>query len=254
MNSLREVFKMKEKHGCQFITGFVLGAVLFGGSVAFAANITAIPTTGKIFVNGLEAKFEAYNINGGNYFKLRDIAKAVDFAVDWDAATGAIRIYAKKPYSDDTQMATLPQAVTAAAPAAVPEQEQPVMSIDEMKAELIRLTNIERSKAGVPMLEELPALMECAQLKADDMGGNSYYGHDSPVYGTPMQMIKERIPNVQSCAENIAPWTKTPAEAFEGWVDSPTHYKNMVNPKYTRIGVGILEGAGGGYWWVQQFI
>jgi uncharacterized protein YkwD len=48
-------------------------------------------------------------------------------------------------------------------------------------------------------------------------------------------------------------WTETVREAFNGWMVSPGHKANMLDPKYTHIGIGIVEGVNGGYWWVQQF-
>ncbi|MDR0862987.1 MAG: CAP domain-containing protein [Oscillospiraceae bacterium] len=122
-----------------------------------------------------------------------------------------------------------------------------------MKAEIVRLTNIERVNAGLPELTVLPELMNSAQAKADDMLANHYYGHKSPVYGSGSDMIKDFVPKAKSVAENLAPWTKNTAEAFAGWVASKEHYDHIVNPKYTHIGIGIVEGADGGYWWVQHF-
>jgi uncharacterized protein YkwD len=36
-------------------------------------------------------------------------------------------------------------------------------------------------------------------------------------------------------------------------MDSPSHRSNILSQKYTHIGIGIVEGADGGYWWVQHF-
>lgn len=54
-----------------------------------AENATALPTTSKIYIDGVETQFEAYNINGNNYFKLRDVALALrgtakQFQVVWN--------------------------------------------------------------------------------------------------------------------------------------------------------------------------
>ena len=66
--------------------------------------INANPTTSKFIVNGKEVVFEAYNINGNNYFKLRDFAQAVNnteknFEVKWDGAKNAINLISKTPYT-----------------------------------------------------------------------------------------------------------------------------------------------------------
>ena len=55
-------------------------------------------------VNGKAVEFEAYNINGNNYFKLRDFAQAVNnteknFEVAWDGANNAINLISNKPYT-----------------------------------------------------------------------------------------------------------------------------------------------------------
>jgi predicted methyltransferase len=66
-----------------------------GGELAIPTNPTAKeakPTTSKVYVNGNEVTFTAYNISGSNYFKLRDIAKAIDFGVTWDGKTNTIGI------------------------------------------------------------------------------------------------------------------------------------------------------------------
>ncbi len=46
----------------------------------------------RLVVNGDEQKIEAYNINGNNYFKIRDLANIVGFEVGWDAASATVAI------------------------------------------------------------------------------------------------------------------------------------------------------------------
>ena len=90
---------MKSK--LNFVLGFALGAIIFGSTAALAATITANPTTSRVLVNGTEIYAEAYNIDGSNYFKLRDIAQAVDFAVTWDGSGNRILIDTRLPYGID---------------------------------------------------------------------------------------------------------------------------------------------------------
>jgi len=58
----------------------------------------ATPTTSKVLKDGQEISLTAYNIGGNNYFKLRDIGIASDFATDWDGGRGAIVIDTSRPY------------------------------------------------------------------------------------------------------------------------------------------------------------
>lgn len=66
--------------------------------------ITANPTTSKVLVNGKTVTFEAYVIDGNNYFKLRDFAQAVNktaknFEVTWDGKNNAINLISNKAYT-----------------------------------------------------------------------------------------------------------------------------------------------------------
>mgnify|MGYP003623434809 CR=1 FL=1 len=58
-------------------------------------------TTAKIYLDGAEVSLTAYNIDGNNYFKLRDIGEAFDFNVSWDAARNTIVIATDEGYTAD---------------------------------------------------------------------------------------------------------------------------------------------------------
>ena len=71
---------------------------------AAPATVEAVPTTSTVLVNGTSIEFEAYNINGNNYFKLRDLAQAVNnteknFEVTWDGENNAINLISNTPYT-----------------------------------------------------------------------------------------------------------------------------------------------------------
>lgn len=68
------------------------------------ATYDAIYTSSKVMVDGKEVKFEAYNIGGNNYFKLRDIAYVLSgtqkqFNVEWDAVNQRINLASGLPYT-----------------------------------------------------------------------------------------------------------------------------------------------------------
>ncbi|MDD3350570.1 MAG: hypothetical protein PHC40_06965 [Eubacteriales bacterium] len=76
---------------------------LMGRVPATSAN-NATPTASKVMVNGSNVSFDAYNIFGNNYFKLRDLAKVVSgtekqFAVGYDNAANAITLTSGNPYT-----------------------------------------------------------------------------------------------------------------------------------------------------------
>jgi len=69
-----------------------------------AKSVAAQPTKSTVTVDGKAVAFQAYNIGGNNYFKLRDLACALrdggkPFEVTWDAAQGAIVLTIGQPYT-----------------------------------------------------------------------------------------------------------------------------------------------------------
>lgn len=60
-------------------------------------------TNQRIAVDGIYANMKAYQINGNNYVKLRDIAFQVNFAVNFDAATDHVIISPKLFYGEKAQ-------------------------------------------------------------------------------------------------------------------------------------------------------
>lgn len=53
--------------------------------------------------------------------------------------------------------------------------------------------------------------------------------------------------------ENIAYGQKSPEEVMEAWMNSPGHRANILNEKFTTIGVGYYKSANGINYWSQLF-
>lgn len=73
-------------------------------ATAVTPAITAAPTSSPVLVNGKQTPFDAYNIYGNNYFKLRDLAYSISgtgkqFEVSWDGATNTIALTSGKAYT-----------------------------------------------------------------------------------------------------------------------------------------------------------
>ena len=96
--------------------GVLTGLALLPAAKAGVATLTATPSTQPIYVDGVRVSMTAYAINGNNYVRLRDIGKAVDFGVTYDATTNSVYIDSDAPYQE---AATQP---VQAAPAAITEE------------------------------------------------------------------------------------------------------------------------------------
>lgn len=72
--------------------------VAVGGELAVQNIIikkNAVESSSEVYLNGNKVSITAYNIDGSNYFKLRDIALSMDFDVSWDPEENTILIETK---------------------------------------------------------------------------------------------------------------------------------------------------------------
>lgn len=82
--------------------GILAGLALSGSAAQAATTITAALSNQPIYVDGQCVPMTAYAIGGNNYVRLRDIGKAVDFGVVYDAATNTVRIDSTQPYQEES--------------------------------------------------------------------------------------------------------------------------------------------------------
>ena len=122
------------------------------------------------------------------------------------------------------------------------------IDIDEFRDEVIRLTNIEREKAGLDALAEDSTAMEYAQIRAEEIS----------------ESFSHVRPNGQSSdydglyfMENIASGSKTPQAVVNGWMNSSGHRATLLSD-YSEvgnmIGVGCYQAENGTIYWTQEFV
>src|SRR5699024_8603866 len=131
------------------------------------------------------------------------------------------------------------------------QKEQTQGELNAFEKEMFDLTNKERVNNGLQPLQVDYELSKVAREKSRDMAVNNYFAHDSPVYGSPFDMMKSYGITYRTAGENIAKGQRTPEEVVQAWMNSPGHSANILNPSFTHIGVGFVEN---GNHWTQQFI
>uniref|UniRef100_UPI001EE75798 CAP domain-containing protein n=1 Tax=Metasolibacillus meyeri TaxID=1071052 RepID=UPI001EE75798 len=141
---------------------------------------------------------------------------------------------------------------TAPTPPATEKPSVPTnSSVSAFEQEVVKLTNVERTKAGLAPFEMDEKLMAAAREKSQDMQSKKYFSHTSPTFGSPFDRMKALGITYKSAGENIAQGQRTPQEVVQAWMDSPGHRANILNAQFTHIGVGYVEN---GNYWTQQFI
>lgn len=113
--------------------------------------------------------------------------------------------------------------------------------------------NIYRSEVSMGALKLDEDLTTLAFIRALEMSYTGKFSHTRP-NGKPFYSIftEMGVNGANSCGENIA-YGYTNADSVSlGWKSSAGHYANMINSKFTRVGVGVSCQSGVCYW-VQLF-
>ncbi|MEE1218528.1 MAG: Ig-like domain-containing protein, partial [Ruminococcus sp.] len=123
---------------------------------------------------------------------------------------------------------------------------------EEFIVEVIRLVNIERAKEGVAPLERRSDLEKVSTIRAVEI--SECWGHTRPNGESFSSLVKEHGIKYKVIGENIAAGQETPKEVVAGWMNSPGHRENIMDPIFTGIGVGYYFDPTLEYehFWVQN--
>lgn len=134
--------------------------------------------------------------------------------------------------------------------------------------ELIADINQERHAHGLSDLVPDPLLGGAARSHSREMCGKDYFDHRSPSAGmaTPMdryfqalQAHGEGRPDIALVGENIfyASVTNTTYNAqyaHEALMHSPGHRANILEPRFSKVGVGVYRDSKGRFWVTEMFL
>jgi hypothetical protein len=113
--------------------------------------------------------------------------------------------------------------------------------------ELIRISNVQRTKNGLLPLVFNPALAAAASAKGQDMFANNYWAHVSPTGVDPWAWLKNSGYDYLYAGENLAKDFVESSAVVNAWMASPSHRDNILNPKFKDIGIAVLDGNLNGY-------
>lgn len=117
-----------------------------------------------------------------------------------------------------------------------------VSASDINKENIVDLVNKSRIENNIPTLAENEMLDNAAKDKLGDMIRNNYFAHTSPQGVTPWFWFEKNGYDYKYAGENLALGFSSVAKEHEAWMKSPTHRKNILNPKYQEIGIAVGEG------------
>jgi uncharacterized protein YkwD len=115
----------------------------------------------------------------------------------------------------------------------VPNSTSPILIRD-----LINCTNIQRKNNNLAELNLNSKLNNAAQAKVNDMVKRDYWAHTLPDGQQPWVFIASAGYQYKTAGENLAYGFDNGADITTGWMNSPAHRENMLNPKFTEVGFG----------------
>jgi uncharacterized protein YkwD len=111
--------------------------------------------------------------------------------------------------------------------------------------------NAARAEAGRGLLQYRPSLAEASGAHSADMVARRYFAHESPEGAGPADRAWDagymrhadswRVGEVLVWSRGSAPLTA--ARAVELWLDSPSHRRILLSPRYRDVGAGLAPGA-----------
>ncbi len=111
----------------------------------------------------------------------------------------------------------------------------------------------ERSFGPAPAVKLSGTLAGVAFGHANDMAQHNYFEHEDRAGHSPADRVRAVGYREKLVGENIAYGPKSAEEVVQGWLDSPGHCENIMDPRFAEMGIAYAPGqaAKHGLYWVQ---
>jgi uncharacterized protein YkwD len=113
---------------------------------------------------------------------------------------------------------------------------------DRAERQMVALVNRDRARAGLPVVVADRRLAAIARAHSRDMADHDFVGHVSPRTGTAMDRLRRGGLAPELVLENVGR-AYAPDEAENGFLSSPGHRGNLLDPRARAVGVGVVFGA-----------
>ena len=125
-----------------------------------------------------------------------------------------------------------------------------VYAAENFAVEVLNLVNIERAKVGIAPLRLADDLQAAAAIRACEI--IKKFSHTRPDGSNCFTVLDNQG---HTCGENIAAGYATAREVVNQWMHSEGHRKNILNPDFRELGVGLAyeDHSTYRYYWVQLF-
>ena len=114
----------------------------------------------------------------------------------------------------------------------------------------------ERTFAPAPPVKLSDTLAGVAFGHATDMARHNYFEHEDRTGHSPADRVRAVGYQEKLVGENIAYGPKSADEVVQGWLDSPGHCENIMDPRFAEMGIAFAPGQSTkrGLYWVQLLV
>ena len=106
---------------------------------------------------------------------------------------------------------------------------------------------------AVPPLTMSQELARAALIHARDMATNEHFEHEGTDGSKPSDRISRVGYDWRTAAENIALGPVDAQQVVDGWLASPGHCANIMNPRSTQMGLAYAVNKNRDVYWAQEF-
>lgn len=133
------------------------------------------------------------------------------------------------------------------------ESGEPETDINKLSyaEQVVELVNAERAKAGLGALTLDKSIEAAALVRAREI--EISFSHTRPDGRSFSTVLNDNGISFSGAGENIAWGQKSPEEVVNAWMNSPSHRANILNSRFTKIGVGYYQNQSGRNFWTQLF-
>ena len=127
-------------------------------------------------------------------------------------------------------------------------------SVDEASEQaMLTLVNRERTSRGLQPLALEISVRAVARAHSLDMFVRGYFSHNNPDGEDPCDRLTRGGVEWRVCGENLA-LAPDVELAHQGLMNSPGHRANILDPRFNKIGIGVMDGGNRGKMFTQNFI
>jgi uncharacterized protein YkwD len=126
-------------------------------------------------------------------------------------------------------------------PTEIPTPTEQPINVSLVEQQIFNLTNIERVNNKLRPFNWSNAVAAVARAHSVDMRDRNFFAHVNPDGIDPFQRMRIGGIKYNGAAENIARGGRSAEQLVQGWMNSPPHRANILNPKLGTLGVGVAE-------------